>query len=320
MMVSIIIPVYNVSSYIERCLLSVIKQTYTNLECILVDDCGTDDSVEKCENFISRYEGNIVFKIYHHNHNRGLSAARNTGTEHATGDYIFYLDSDDELPENAIELLVEETIVHSDVEMVQGYTVSVPSLDRYDSTWLKDQQYLTDNAKIRYNYYRTDRTMPVNAWNKLLKTSFIKNNNLIFKEGLIHEDEHWMWFLVKYLQSMSFVFTPTYIHYVTENSIMTSLTEEKDAKHWGEILNDWILSCDDISWKDQLRKILFIYRRYNVNKYNIMNENFFIRRLLKEFWKRKQYVSVMYLTFWYSMKSLRDSAKIYRKISHNIAR
>ena len=94
--ISIIIPVYNVEKYIEACLHSVMAQTYTGpMECILVDDCGQDNSIGVAEKMISDYQGTIHFRILHHDHNRGQSAARNTGMDAATGEYIFFSDSDD---------------------------------------------------------------------------------------------------------------------------------------------------------------------------------------------------------------------------------
>ena len=78
--ISIIIPIYNVEPYIASCLHSVMAQTYTgSIECILVDDCGQDDSIGVAKKVIANYQGPIRFHILHHEHNRGLSAARNTG-------------------------------------------------------------------------------------------------------------------------------------------------------------------------------------------------------------------------------------------------
>ena len=104
-LISIVIPVWEVSAYIARCLRSVMGQTYSRIECIIVDDASQDDSIAQCEQMIAKYRGPIRFSILHHSHNRGLSAARNTGTEAATGEYIYYLDSDDELPPDSIENL-----------------------------------------------------------------------------------------------------------------------------------------------------------------------------------------------------------------------
>ena len=76
--ISIIIPIYNVEEYIEECLQSVMRQTYKGeIECILVDDCGKDNSIAIAEQLIADYTGSIAFRILHHEHNRGLSAARN---------------------------------------------------------------------------------------------------------------------------------------------------------------------------------------------------------------------------------------------------
>ena len=104
--VSIIIPVYNVASFIIQCLDSVRSQSYTNLEVILVDDCGTDNSMAVVQEYLKHHSFTEV-KILHHTHNRGLSAARNTGLEAATGEYVFFLDSDDELTDDCISVMAE---------------------------------------------------------------------------------------------------------------------------------------------------------------------------------------------------------------------
>lgn len=90
MKVSVIIPVYNVSKYIERCLLSVLNQTWEDLEIILVDDCTPDNSMELAATVIASHSrGNEVRSLVH-DENKGLSAARNTGIRDATGDYVYF--------------------------------------------------------------------------------------------------------------------------------------------------------------------------------------------------------------------------------------
>lgn len=84
MLVSIIVPVYNVAEYIESCVRSVMTQTYDGgLECLIFDDCGTDNSIAIAQQMIENYQGSIDFKVIHHEKNRGLSAARNTGMDAA---------------------------------------------------------------------------------------------------------------------------------------------------------------------------------------------------------------------------------------------
>lgn len=183
MNVSIIVPVYNVSAYIERCIKSVMCQLFTgSMECIIVDDCTTDDSIEKCKVLISAYDGPIVFKILHHDKNRGLSAARNTGTMDANGEYIYYLDSDDEIVPNTIELLYAEVKKHPGVEMVQGKVKSIPTEEYYDMSFLDDIDYIEDNNWIRYHYYKLNEKLPTTAWNKLVLKEFIIKNSLFLKK------------------------------------------------------------------------------------------------------------------------------------------
>ncbi len=105
-LISIVIPVYNVEPYIADCLKSVMRQTYQGpMECIVVNDACTDKSMTIAKELIAGYEGPIVFKVLRHEKNRGLSAARNMGTVAATGDYLFYVDSDDYLSDDCLEVL-----------------------------------------------------------------------------------------------------------------------------------------------------------------------------------------------------------------------
>ncbi|MFW5517943.1 MAG: glycosyltransferase family 2 protein [Segatella copri] len=105
--ISIIILVYNVEQYIEECLMSVTNQSITEgIECILVDDCGQDNSAAIAKRFVDSYQGDIRFTFIQREKNGGLSAARNTGIKAATGKYVYFLDSDDCLVPSAIETLI----------------------------------------------------------------------------------------------------------------------------------------------------------------------------------------------------------------------
>lgn len=118
--VSILIPVYDVQTYIAKCLESVASQTYGGqMECIIVDDCGYDDSIAIAEEFIAGYDGPISFRIIHHKNNRGLAAARNTGVAAAQGDFVFHLDGDDWIEPTAIELLIKKQ-QDTDADIVSG--------------------------------------------------------------------------------------------------------------------------------------------------------------------------------------------------------
>ena len=222
-LVSVIVPVYQVSDYIERCMRSIMNQQYTTIECILVDDATLDDSIAQCERLIQGYRGPIQFKILHHKENKGLSAARNTGTMEATGEYIYYLDSDDEITPDCISSLMAIAEVSPDAEMIIGNYQTLPegehgclSLD------LNLPSELCANDEIATAFL--DRRFPMNAWGKLTKRSFLTDHHLFFKEGILYEDIHWSFFVIKYLRHIRVNKAITYHYYVRPGSIM------RDAK------------------------------------------------------------------------------------------
>ena len=125
MKISIIVPVYNVEHYIKECFDSIAAQTYKGeIECIFVDDCGKDDSVAVLEKLIAEHKGPIQFSIVHHEQNKGLSVARNTGIHHSSGDYLYFIDSDDTITPDCIEKLTALAEKYPGVDIVQGSTKS----------------------------------------------------------------------------------------------------------------------------------------------------------------------------------------------------
>lgn len=259
MKVSIIIPVYNVSDYVERCLNSVMAQTYTDLECIIVDDCTPDDSVEKCERLIAKYNGPIEFKILHHEYNRGLSAARNTGTDAATGKFIYYLDSDDEITPDCFSLLAAQIELHPAVELVQGGVKSIPYDPWFDLSYYQHPGFIDSNDWIRYNFFKSGEELPVMAWNKLIRKDFIETNHLSFKEGIIHEDELWTLQLVKKLSRIAIIKQATYLYYRTDNSIMSTTNKNRSARNWMYITKCALREVDRPYRRLQLYKYLWIF-------------------------------------------------------------
>lgn len=201
LLVSVIIPVYQVSDYVERCLLSVMSQTYQNIECIIVDDCSEDDSIAKCERLIDGCHGSIKFQILHHEQNRGLSAARNTGTNAATGDFLYYLDSDDEITSSCIEKLVSYVISDDSIEMVQGNYLKIS--DEKEELGKSDNVRALCNDDAR-DLFLNQRMIIEFVWNKLLNRSFVVDNRLYNKEGIINEDLLWIFYVIKNLKKCLF--------------------------------------------------------------------------------------------------------------------
>ena len=240
--ISIIVPIYQVEPYIEDCLRSVVRQTYPGrLECILVDDCGTDRSMEKAARLISGYGGPIVFKTLHHACNRGLSAARNTGTDAATGDYIFFLDSDDVMTDQCIETLAAP-LADASYDLVAGDLTTIGS-DRLlpvlrmklpHRTILRGEEIL---AK-----YRTEWNML--AYNKLYKAALIKDPRLKFMEGIIHEDELWSFQVACLATSLFAIRSVTYLYRIRPGGLSSLSTRKEDAAWFSIILKEIVKFTD----------------------------------------------------------------------------
>lgn len=219
--VSIIIPVYNVSKYIERCLQSVYLQTYTNIEVLIIDDCGKDNSMQLINLFLDKITDSR-FRIIHHPENRGLSAARNSGIKESSGDYIYFIDSDDYITENCIETFVEVIRQHPNSDVVFGSAIFYPNnWGNYCINVKKSNIPISSNNKkwIKSNFYQDD-FFPITAWNKLISKDFIIRNALYFKEGIVYEDQLWYFLMGNYCNIISFNKNDTYFYQNNSTGIM----------------------------------------------------------------------------------------------------
>ena len=247
--ISIIVPVYNVEPYVEECIHSVMRQTYTGpMECIVVDDCGTDNSMAVVEGLIANYKGPISFKVLHHKHNRGLSAARNTGMYAATGDYYFFLDSDDELTDDCLESLSEPLEKEKyDVVMgnVQCYKILPSGQQERTESHLElpitaDMQ--SDNSMMMRMIYEWQN---MTAWNRLYNKEFIRQYHLQFKEGLLYEDQLWS-FQIACLASSFYVSLHITYHYkLREGSISYPYYRQKHIDNLSIIVKEMSRFVDE---------------------------------------------------------------------------
>lgn len=283
-LVSIIIPIHNVSGYIERCVNSVISQTYDNIELVLVDDVSTDDSIEKCESIIAKYNGPITFKIIHHEVNGGSSASRNTGTKAASGDYLFYIDSDDDISPDCIEKMVSCVIEDEKIEMVQGNYLKICGEEKELGRSISVAINNNDDAR---DLFFSKRILNDFIWNKLLKKSFVISNGLYNREGIINQDLLWNYYLTKSLNKARILDDVTYYYRIRPGSIVTGSSKKKQgisyAIIYNEILDNLTLGkergelygflfnfCYEIvSYKQYVPELKPVYRRYkeSVRKY-----------------------------------------------------
>lgn len=320
--ISVIIPVYKVEEYILPCLESIINQDYKGIiECILIDDCGNDNSMRFAKNFINEQSKgdiqNIIFKICKHQSNKGLSEARNTGTQIATGKYIYYLDSDDTLMSDCISSLVKCAKKYPAAEVIQSGCLCIQDGKKWElQPWLDFEnthhpEYIANQTWIKT--YMLNPTYPVTAWNKLIKKDFILQNNLFFKTGIIHEDDHWSYFLAKYVKHLAFLNQNTLIHYIHSNSIMrTRSLNNKSYNSWLLIWTDMVAHIDDFCKEAQIKKILS-----STTSWYLFNTSSKIRKEIKHIIKKLKNeipheLKVPFLLYYYLPYTIRRRPCMYR--------
>jgi glycosyltransferase EpsJ len=191
-LISIIVPVYNVEKYLERCINSLVNQTYSNLEIILVDDGSTDQSGKMCDTYAERYPNIKVV----HKKNAGLGYARNTGLENATGKYVAFVDSDDYVEYNMISNLYNDIIRNDADACIGGFRRVVGDKIDTRANKLKKRFFSTDEIKTyiipRMLGKKPDGTdyIEMSVWKVLFKMDIIKKFGLRFpsERELISED------------------------------------------------------------------------------------------------------------------------------------
>lgn len=184
--VSILVPVYGVQSYIERCARSLFAQTYSNLEFVFVDDASPDKSVEVLKQVIADYpdrEADVT--IIHHDKNLGIAATRDTLVNNCKGEFLFHVDSDDWIETNAIELLVNRQ-QETEADIVTGiYCTHI-----CDDNNLETSQFIPQNnqneEKERLELLKDmlKKGSYVATWNRLIRSSLYRDNNIQYVKGI----------------------------------------------------------------------------------------------------------------------------------------
>ncbi len=214
-LISVIIPVYNVEDYLERCLESILRQTYTHLEIILVDDGSTDGCPKICDDFQKK---DSRIKVIH-KENGGLSDARNKGLDIATGAYISFIDSDDWIDLQTYEISMEKMltcnaqIVAFNVLRVYEGKDFTPNLSEDYEIMNAEQAILTTvgNTKVR-----------TTAWNKLYRAELI--GSFRFLKGKLNEDEFFTFRILDKADTIVYLHRECYYYFQRSGSIMGKYT------------------------------------------------------------------------------------------------
>mgnify|MGYP004617542387 FL=1 len=273
-MISVIVPVYNVEKYIEKCLKSLVEQTLKNIEIIIVNDGSTDNSKKIISKFAEKYS-NIK---YYEKTNGGLSSARNYGIKYANGEYVAFLDSDDYVEKNLYELMYKKALQENS-DMVECDFI----WEYYGKNGeiVKTKKDKRKKFKTLNQYVKNARVV---AWNKLIKKQIIDDFNIRFPEGLIYEDIEFFYKLFPHLNKISYV-NIYGIHYVQRNGSILNSNPEKIGDIF-KILDNVIKYYRDLDiyeneMKYRYRRILLgsSMKRILKIKDKKMKKNFFLKTL-----------------------------------------
>lgn len=211
---SFIVPVYNVESYLERCLDSLLDQTYDNFEIICVNDGSTDSSLKILNDYSAKYSKiHIVSQ-----ENKGLGEARNTGVKYVTGNYIWFIDSDDWIESKSLSLLTEFIQNNGEKDIVVFNCYHTPSIHQRGQTFKAFWKEPSNLNSIEYVRLLLDGQGLFAAWNRIYRYGFYMESNFRFPKGF-YEDVPQLCLSIK-ANNIGYLNEELYNYFYNENSIM----------------------------------------------------------------------------------------------------
>ena len=255
--VSIIIPVYNASAFVKECLDSVMAQTMTDgVECILIDDCSIDNTLEEIQSIINvNANGNVNISLLRQERNQGPSAARNRGLREAQGEYVFFLDADDTITPDCIELLYGLAKQH-DADYVQGKYQSSCLHEGWEVQKVQEVQdaslvqkrelpsALSDRREIKRLLLNHNK-IQFTPHNRLVRRQMIIDNGLFFNEEIrVREDFLWMTFVAKYVKKFASCDKPTYNRGYNEDSLTNNINREREIAGYRVLIEQMVANYD----------------------------------------------------------------------------
>ena len=261
-LVTVVVPVYNVEKYLDRCIESIVNQTYKHLEIILVDDGSPDNCPQMCDNWAKK-DGRI--KVLH-KENAGAGMARNTGIKNSSGDYILFVDSDDYIHLKTIEECVCEIAkTQADVVMFGRSTAFAEGTVK-DTPVVTDECYFSGNEvldNILPGLFVHERGIGISSCNKLFNLQLIKDNNIKYKSEreILSEDAAFHLELFGYVKSISIIKKCFYYYFKNENSFSRSYKKELQQLN-NNFLEHCIQVCEKYENKNQL--INCVCARYHI--------------------------------------------------------
>lgn len=222
--VSILVPIYRVEKYIERCARSLFEQTYENLEYVFVDDCSPDDSISILQKTVAEYpQRRSQVKLIHNKSNSGVSSTRNKAIDHATGEFVCFVDADDWMEVNAIELLVKRQC-ESEVDVVWGKMLmhSDAKITEYGEPEYKNKH------EWLMCYCRLTTGLVMVNWRRIIRRDLFECYNIRSAEGFNYSEDKLLMSQVAYYANGFSAIDDCVYHYNRQNEL-SATAKQKDA-------------------------------------------------------------------------------------------
>lgn len=229
MLISIIVPTYNVAQYVEECLDSIAAQTYQgDVECIIVDDCSTDNTREVVAHWLEAYKGRVKFYTVNLTKNGRQGFARNVGINHASGDYLLFVDSDDAISTDCLEVMADTIHKYPKADFVfcnmKDMNGGAPYSYKMSPSYSDDKKWILRQGLFDDGFIQPG---PVN---KMIRRKVLIDNKIYFPTGIIFEDVQFSFLLCVYAQAFCFCPQNTTYYYRTgrEGSTITTISKNAD--------------------------------------------------------------------------------------------
>lgn len=279
-LISVIIPVYNVESYLNRCLESVIKQIYHNLQIILIDDGSTDSSGNICDRYALLDSRILII----HTDNKGVAEARNTGLENANGHYVSFVDADDYINRYHFHNLYETLIdYNTDISVCGHYLVYEDGLLIREMK----QRFLRDDYVIKMDRIEAltnmlyKRLFITGVWGKLFKTDLL--TSLRFQPYRKNEDLPFLYRYISLCNDLVYTNIPTYYYFQRNDSLVHSPmfdTIPNTIHICQEIKNNVPLECRQAALSNLLTYCFYCYCAYPLCSHQFAEDKLKIRRII----------------------------------------
>lgn len=282
--ISIIVPVYNVSQYLRRCIDSILAQSFKDFELILIDDGSTDDSGRICDEYASK--DSRVFAL--HKQNGGVSSARNAGLNHAHGDWVAFVDSDDWLERNYLAIFLKQITSVTDL-VLQSFWNHWENTEKTTAVILPTRE-IHGNYRLVQWLEETPGVHNGFIWHRLFKRALIEKEHIRFAEDIHFAEDGWFFF--RYLKNAQYfnLTSEAGYHYIIRKGSLTSTGKTVPVCVHGKVLRGYITSlCSFEVAKEYESQFIDFVHRY---AWRLVETWFFQRKLGNDF-ETKESLSII---------------------------